>query len=107
MNKAVRRRRNPLLSKNKIPDKRELYFGGMASESSHRRTRRPLLTQLDSPLVWFSRRILQMLAKTDSYANRAGSMAPMSKIKFLTSRNYILEAWVGIEPAYKDLQSSA
>ena len=29
------------------------------------------------------------------------------KIKFPTSGNLILEAWVGIEPAYKDLQSSA
>ena len=52
-----------LLSKNKIPDKRELYFGGVSSESSHRRTRRPLLTQLDSPLVWFSRRIFTNACK--------------------------------------------
>lgn len=29
------------------------------------------------------------------------------KIKFPLVGNLILEAWVGIEPAYKDLQSSA
>ena len=60
-------------------------------------------------LRWFAaRRILMSLANLGAHANRAGSI-PTQTNKNTPQWGVFLfvEAWVGIEPASKDLQSSA
>lgn len=80
------------------------------SESSHFcriYRQKPLLSQLDSPFVWLFLRAVRLKNLTHMRTGPVRLHPYISKKQNATGAFYFLEAWVGIEPAYKDLQSSA